>query len=299
MLPDLTLTDLRQSLFKEAQSPQLPPSVVAIVDAGRWPGLLSVLAAHEGPWLPCAIGRVPQDAYEVLPYIVELESDSPLLEHMVEKLGTQTVLFALLRRPLSNNGDTRFFSFFEHFCRLPQVRLAPRGRNAWMRLYDPVIFSDFMDLASPAQLNRLFGMYVDEFVGELFFEKTLRHYPCPFPPPDVPPTSPLLLDESQQEALADSYARRFIHTLSLRVAAQQGLSPDRLANLLSDVEHSVNRAEQFGLLEETDIADFVCQDARFHWNLLTDPRIWPLLHQETLEPVTRWRRAKELLPSAT
>ena len=269
-----------------------PYITLAILDAGRWPGILHRLREHDGEWLPLCTGYVGSALYDTLPYVTEISQNSLLLRDLADNFGKRNYLFVRLRKKNATGEKQNLLSFVTHFLYIPHVLLAPHAEPAWMRIYDPEIFQDFWGIADTEQKCLLRGDCVHSFIAEAGEQQSFFTLEPPedFHSVPVPRIQKrLVITLEQQEALGTMYAERFIRQLIASVAEQLAFpQKSRLLSPLAEkVRQSVSQAETFGLSDDDDIKKFVHLDAAHAWELMGKNTAASIMHETRLEPTTR------------
>lgn len=122
----------------------------AVLDAARDPRILELLCAAPEPFESLYEGVQGEALAEVAPYLVRLDSASPLLASLVSE-GWSDAWGVFLTWP-SRPRDLR-----RHLRRFLMVKDAETGQLMYFRFYDPRVLRDFLPLTTAQQTEDLFG----------------------------------------------------------------------------------------------------------------------------------------------
>jgi pSer/pThr/pTyr-binding forkhead associated (FHA) protein len=123
--------------------------VFALLDAARSPRVLQTLRVHSELFYSLYDGPDGEVLDEVAPYLVQLQSRSPLLEALVREHWSESwgvFLWAL----------TDLKALRRHLRRSLMVQDA-KGKDMYFRFYDPRVLCVFLPTCTPAELAEFFG----------------------------------------------------------------------------------------------------------------------------------------------
>lgn len=289
--------ELKRLIFAEDTSPAL--QTVAVLDAGRWPGLLSELGNIELPWAPLHQCASNEGLYEVIPYGVLLSPASSFTDRVLQQYGSRNTIFVKILSE-TENSRVSLTDFTKHFYGLPQVLLAPELQNAWMRIYDPEIFVDFWNVANDEQKHRLTGCIVHSILAEDYLNGGLLEIKCSGSAPSgfasYNTSKKMIIYEIQQESLAEAFTSRFFKRLELRIIKMfyADSNAKDLTFLPAVISVSADAAEEFGLVEPKQMETYICLDAAQNWRLLECDPARKILENVTYLPASRLALLVEL-----
>lgn len=267
---------LYNQLFPSGQIPER--EIAAVLDAARWPGLLDYLSASDAEWLPAGRNIQNNDAYAVLPYVVKLSGHKDVTQRILDEFGRGKGIFAQLK---GNPDIVSLAVFVDDICK---VNL-PFGKKAWMRLYDPVIFTEFWHIASAEQKSLIAGQYVDSFFCENFEEGELSIFRTE-ENTKTNAAERLSISESQMDILDELYAERFVKSIAVQIA-EKNIPYDSEEVLILHIKKSIDDAESFGISEHEHIVDYVICNAKHRWSLLSQSDAMSLISDSKLSPKSR------------
>jgi hypothetical protein len=136
---------------------QLPEPLFAILDAARDPLVLALLIQSDDLYQSLYEGPKGDTLAAAAPYLVQLPSDSPLLETLIEMgWGESWGVYLTCEGPFK---DVR-----KHFRRFLMVEI-DEGKKVYFRFYDPRVLRVFLPTCLPDEARQFFGP-MDSFYME-------------------------------------------------------------------------------------------------------------------------------------
>lgn len=128
----------------------------AVIDAAKVFGFQQVLEASGMQHGCLYLGDAQEKWGDVAPWLVRLEVDHVLTRELfLDKNGPASFSF-LKATALFLNADYSFDMVLKHLRRFTKVR-AEDGRVLFLRFYDPITFSDLLDVMPSDQIAELLG----------------------------------------------------------------------------------------------------------------------------------------------
>lgn len=121
----------------------------ALVDAAADEKVGKLLTAHEVACESLFEGPSAEALAGVAPYVVEIEPESPFLDHLLDQgwgRGWATFL----------ESGASLGALRAHFRQFPMVR-DPQGKMFYFRFYDPRVLRSFLPACNPAECEQFFG----------------------------------------------------------------------------------------------------------------------------------------------
>ncbi|MEI8394317.1 MAG: DUF4123 domain-containing protein [Rhodospirillaceae bacterium] len=150
---------LFQVLYPEPFNPEAPSFLYAVLDAARDPAIYRALYDHEGevPIRCLYQGDLAQELSEVAPYLVQLDREAPFTAWLLENSWGNS--WGILARSPELFDEVR-----RHFRKFTIVS-TEAGKSLLFRFYDPRVLRNFLPIATPDQVQQLFGV-IEKYVLE-------------------------------------------------------------------------------------------------------------------------------------
>lgn len=132
----------------------------AIVDGAACENLLELLEGNEDDYRCLYRGELDDELRHAAPYLVRLESSSPLAKAILEKTwGGASAIYPIAKR------DAEIEEVMHHFRKLAKVR-SPRGEPWLFRYYDPRVLRVFLPTCDTEQTAAFFHPPVERILCE-------------------------------------------------------------------------------------------------------------------------------------
>jgi len=131
----------------------------AVLDGARWRGLRGVLEESGAAFECLHSGDLDPEVLAVSPYLVQLREESDFFDTVFERIWGQA-------RGILLHATGTLAELRQHLRGLAYAEM-PDGEMTLFRFYDPRALALFMSVATPDQVDAIFGERVTHVIAEL------------------------------------------------------------------------------------------------------------------------------------